>query len=34
MRDIGWSVEKVDGNWEITISPEDFQAWIKNKRNK
>ena len=28
MRDAGWSVEKVDGDWEVTISPEDFQAWI------
>ena len=32
MRNAGWSVEKVDGNWEITISPEDFQAWAENKR--
>ena len=28
MRDAGWSVEKVDGDWEVMISPEDFQAWI------
>lgn len=28
MRDAGWRVEKVDGDWEITISPEDFEAWI------
>ena len=31
MRDAGWSVEKVDGDWEITISTEDFQAWTKNE---
>ena len=31
MRDAGWSVEKVDGEWEITVSPEDFQAWIINE---
>ena len=28
MRDAGWSVEKIDRDWEVTISPEDFQAWI------
>ena len=28
MRDAGWSVEKVNGDWEVTISPEDFEAWI------
>ena len=28
MRDAGWSVEKVNGEWEVTVSPEDFQAWI------
>ena len=28
MRDAGWSVEKVDGVWEVVISPEDFEAWI------
>ncbi len=28
MRDAGWSVEKVDGEWEVIVSPEDFQAWI------
>ena len=33
MRDAGWSVEKVDGNWEITISPEDFQAWTENEES-
>lgn len=33
MRDAGWSVEKVDGNWEITIFPEDFQAWIENEES-
>lgn len=31
MRDAGWSVEKVDGDWEVTISPADFQAWIKDE---
>ena len=31
MRDAGWSVEKVDGDWEVTISPVDFQAWIKDE---
>ncbi|MDE0425985.1 MAG: hypothetical protein OXN25_14100 [Candidatus Poribacteria bacterium] len=31
MRDAGWNVEKVNGDWEITISSEDFQAWIENK---
>ncbi len=31
MRDAGWSVEKVDGDWEVTISPVDFQAWIENE---
>lgn len=31
MRDAGWSVEKVEGDWKITISPEDFQAWIENE---
>ena len=30
MRDAGWSVEKVEDKWEITVSPEDFQAWIEN----
>jgi len=30
MRDAGWSVEKVDDDyWEITISPEDFEAWVE-----
>ena len=28
MRDAGWSVEKVDGEWEVIVSPEDFQAWV------
>ena len=28
MRDAGWRVEKVNGDWEVTISPEDFEAWI------
>ena len=31
MRDAGWCVEKVDGDWEVTISPVDFQAWIKDE---
>ena len=31
MRDAGWSVEKVENKWEITVSPEDFQAWIENE---
>ena len=31
MRDAGWSVERVDGDWEVTISPEDFQAWVENE---
>ncbi len=31
MRDAGWSVEKVDGEWEVIVSPEDFQAWIANE---
>ena len=31
MRDAGWSVEKVDGDWEVTIAPVDFQAWIKDE---
>ena len=30
MRDAGWSVEKVDDDyWEITVSPEDFEAWVE-----
>lgn len=30
MRDAGWSVEKIDDDyWEITISPEDFEAWVE-----
>ena len=29
MRDAGWSVEKVNGDWEVTISPEGFQTWIE-----
>lgn len=29
MRNAGWSVEKVDDNWEVEISPEDFQAWVQ-----
>ena len=28
MRDAGWSVEKINDDWEVTISPEDFEAWI------
>lgn len=32
MRNAGWSVEKADDHWEITILPEDLQAWIKNKK--
>ncbi|RKU21990.1 hypothetical protein C6499_20350 [Candidatus Poribacteria bacterium] len=31
MRDAGWSVERVDGDWEVTISPVDFQAWIEDE---
>ncbi len=31
MRQAGWSVERVDGDWEITISSEDFQAWIEHE---
>ena len=31
MRDAGWSVEKVDEEWEVAISPEDFQAWIEDE---
>ena len=31
MRDAGWNVEKVDGEWEVIVSPEDFQAWIVNE---
>ena len=31
MREAGWSVEKVGGDWEVTISPEDFEAWIENE---
>lgn len=31
MRDAGWRVEKVDGEWEVIVSPEDFQAWIINE---
>ena len=31
MRDAGWNVEKVDGNWEISISTADYQAWIENE---
>ena len=31
MRDAGWSVEKVNGEWEVTISPEDFRAWIQDE---
>ena len=28
MRDAGWSVEQVNGDWEVTVSPEDLRAWI------
>ena len=28
MRDVGWSVEQVNGNWEVVVSPEDLQVWI------
>jgi len=28
MRDAGWSVEQVNGDWEVVVSPEDLQAWI------
>ena len=31
MRDAGWSVEKVNGDWEVTISTENFQAWIEDE---
>ena len=31
MREAGWSVEKVGSDWEVTISPEDFEAWIENE---
>ena len=31
MRDAGWSVEKVNGDWEVTISAENFQAWIEDE---
>ena len=31
MRDAGWSIEKVDGDWEVMISPEDFQAWVMDE---
>ena len=31
MRDAGWNVEKVNGDWEVTISPVDFQAWIEGE---
>ena len=31
MWDAGWSVKKVDGDWEVTISPEDFEAWIEDE---
>ncbi len=31
MRDAGWSVERIDGDWEVTISLEDFQAWIEDE---
>ena len=31
MRDAGWSVEKVNGEWEVTVSPEDFRSWIKDE---
>ncbi len=31
MRDAGWSVERIDGDWKITISPEDLQAWIADE---
>ena len=30
MGDAGWSVKKVDGDWEVTISPENFEAWIED----
>ena len=28
MRDAGWSVEQVNGDWEVTVSSEGLQAWI------
>lgn len=28
MRDAGWSVEQVNGDWEVVVSPENLQAWI------
>ena len=31
MRNAGWNVEKVNGDWEIAISPKDFQAWIESE---
>ena len=31
MREAGWVVERVDGDWEVTISPENFQAWIEDE---
>ena len=34
MRDAGWSIERIDGDWEITISPEDFRAWIEYEVTK
>ena len=34
MRDAGWSIEKVDGEWEVVVSPEDFRAWIEYEITK
>lgn len=34
MRDAGWSVEEVDEEWEVIVSPEDFQAWIVREVRK
>ena len=31
MRDAGWSVEKVNGDWEVVISPEDLESWIEDE---
>ena len=34
MRDAGWGVEEVDREWEVIVSPEDFQAWIMREVRK
>ena len=33
MRDAGWSVKKVNGDWEVVISPEDFESWIEDEES-